>query len=106
MSARSSRPSDNKLWESHRMIHPDARELAISTCVDCRFLVQIQGREEVRLGCVVSIPRYGTLQQRVPEMIYAVEIIRLVGVEGLKEIVAKTYPHITACGLFQRRLSC
>jgi hypothetical protein len=101
MSGRPGRSGNNKLWEGHRLILPEMREKAVSFCGECRFLVQIQGREEVRLGCVVSLPCYGTLQQRVPEKVHALDLLRLVGKEGVKEMLIKGRPEAQACGLFQ-----
>ncbi|NPV91156.1 MAG: hypothetical protein HPY50_10335 [Firmicutes bacterium] len=103
MSAKSSRPGDNKLWGGHRLLLPEMREKAVGFCGECRFLVQIQGREEVRLGCVVSLQRYGSLQRRVPEKLHALELLRLVGREGIEEILKRGRPEAQACGLFQSR---
>lgn len=96
-------PGDNKLWEGHRLILPEMREKAVSFCGECRFLVQIQGREEARLGCVVSIPQYGTLQKRAPEKMHALEVLRLAGREGMEKILARGRPEAQACGLFKPR---
>ncbi|MDH7480275.1 MAG: hypothetical protein QHH02_09710 [Syntrophomonadaceae bacterium] len=96
-------PGDNRLWEGHRLILPEMREKAVRFCGECRFLVQVQGREEVRLGCVVSIPRYGTLQRRVPEVMRVEEVLHLAGWRGLKEILARGRPEAQACGLYRPR---
>lgn len=90
---------DNRLWESHRLILPEMREKAVRRCGDCRFFVKIQGREEIRWGCVASIPDYGTLQKRVPEIIRAVDVLRRAGKDGLEEVLKHSDPDVQACGL-------
>lgn len=56
--------SANKLWESHHLILPEVRKMAINQCGDCRFFVTIQGVTEKRQGCVVNIRKYRTLSAR------------------------------------------
>ena len=94
---------DNRLWEGHRIILPEMREKAIKHCRDCRFLVKIRGREEVRWGCVVGLPRYGTLERAVPEELHAAEVLEEVGKEGLAEVLTRGKPEARACGLFLPR---
>jgi hypothetical protein len=96
---------DNKLWEGHRMILPEMREKAVHTCGECRFSVEIEGQTESRWGCVVSIPRYGSLERRVPPKISVREVLRLVGRAGLEKVLAQGYPGDQACGRFLPRLS-
>lgn len=96
--------SSNRLWESHRLILPEMREKALHTCGECRFFVEIQGREETRFGCVVSISRYGDLKRRVPRRLHAAEILRQVGKEGLQRIIRCHDPEAQSCALFQKRL--
>ncbi|OAT79440.1 hypothetical protein [Desulfotomaculum copahuensis] len=93
----------NKLWESHRLILPEMREVAAHTCRECRFLVRIRGRGESRPGCVAAISRYGTLQNRVPPEIHALDILKLAGRSGLAEVLARGRPEDRACGLFMER---
>lgn len=93
----------NQLWESHRIILPEMREKAIRRCADCRFLVRIRGREEVRWGCVVSLPGYGTLQKTVSETLHVVEVLKVAGKEGLREVLSRGNPDAQACGLFLPR---
>jgi hypothetical protein len=92
---------DNKLWEGHRIILPEMRGKAVNHCRDCRFLVRIQGREEIRLGCVASVPRFGTLQRRVPEKMQLVELLRWVKREELNDILDKGDLQALACGAFR-----
>ena len=96
---------NNKLWEGHRMILPEMREKAVRSCGDCRFSVEIQGQEETRWGCVAGIPRYGSLERRVPRKIPVREVLGLAGREGLEEILLRGCPWSQACGLFRTRLS-
>ncbi len=96
---------DNKLWESHRIVLPEMRKRAVRRCRDCRFFVKIQGREEIRWGCVASIPDYGTLQKRVPEIIRAADVLRRVGKAGLKEILKHSEPDAQACGLYLAKIN-
>ncbi|MDQ0285348.1 hypothetical protein J2Z49_000441 [Desulfofundulus luciae] len=96
---------DNKLWEGHRIILPEMREKAVHTCRDCCFLVEIQGRWESRPGCVAGIPRYGTLERRVPLKIHALDILKMAGREGLQAVLACGDPDSPACGLFRPRSS-
>lgn len=93
----------NKLWESHRFFLPELKNKLIP-CRECVFLVWIVGREETRPGCVVSIKKYGTLKRRVPITIHGLELLRLVGKEGLNEIITRgSEPDKNACGLFRKR---
>ena len=94
---------ENKLWESHRIILPEMREKAVRRCGDCRFFVKIQGREEIRCGCVVNIPAYGTLQMRVPEIICATDVLRRAGKAGLEEVLKSGDPDAQACGLYKAK---
>jgi hypothetical protein len=91
----------NKLWESHRLMLPEMREKAVRYCRDCRFFVLVQGREEQRCGCVVSIPVYGALHRRVPGKIAAEVVLKLAGREGLQRVLAGGNPEDQACGLFR-----
>lgn len=83
---------DNKLWAGHRVILSEMREKAVNTCGECCFLVEIQGREEIRWGCVVGLKKYGNLEKRVPRRIDAREIIKLVGAAGLMKLVEHHHP--------------
>lgn len=96
---------DNKLWESHRIILPEMREKAVRRCGDCRFFVSIQGREEVRKGCVAGIPEYGSLQKNVPEIIRAADILRRVGKTGLEETLKRGDPDAQTCGLYLAKIN-
>ncbi|MHB8919005.1 MAG: hypothetical protein ACYC4H_13345 [Desulfocucumaceae bacterium] len=92
----------NKLWEGHRLLLPELREKAVTTCSRCIFLVAVVGREETRTGCVAGIKEYGTLQKRVPREIRAAELIRRVGKDGLEEVIFRgSDPDARACGLFR-----
>ncbi len=90
----------NKLWEGHRIILPDAREKMVSCCRDCRFFVQIQGREEIKYGCVEIIEKYRKFCRRVPLKIHVMEVLKMVGKEGLKKILENGDPQRPACGKF------
>lgn len=90
----------NKLWESHRIMYPELREKAVSTCSECRFFVRIQGREEARWGCVAGLPEYRTLRKRVPAVLHAVDILKAAGKEGLYKALECGNPEMQACGLF------
>lgn len=96
---------DNKLWEGHRVILPEMREKAVRTCGECRFSIEIEGKTEKRWGCVRGIPRYGSLDRRVPLQIPVQEVLQLAGREGLEEILARGHPGDQACGGFLPRLS-
>lgn len=90
----------NKLWESHR-IYLGSK---VIPCRECVFLVSVVGREETRPGCVVSIKEYGTLKKRVPGTIHGLELLRRVGIDGLKEILARgSEPDKNICGLYRSR---
>ncbi|GAB6274342.1 MAG: hypothetical protein STSR0004_12050 [Peptococcaceae bacterium] len=91
----------NKLWESHRLILPEMREKTIKRCGNCQFFVPIQGKEEIRYGCVVSLPVYGTLQKRTPKVMHVIEILRMAGREGLDKIMENGDAQAQACGLFR-----
>ena len=94
--------SDNKLWEKNRFILPGIRDLAIHRCRDCKFFVNIRGREETKKACVVNIKAFGNLEKRVPANIPIVLIIRLVGLEGLDQSV-NVNPDAQCCGRFVQR---
>jgi hypothetical protein len=95
--------SNNKLWESHRMISPEAREMAINRCGDCRFFVTIQGIRETRQGCIVEVRKYRTLSVRVPAMIHVMELMKSEGKEGLTDILQKDNPLAQACEMWLPR---
>lgn len=95
----------NKLWEGHRLLLPELREKAVTTCRQCVFLVAVAGREETRTGCLAGVKEYGTLWKRVPREIHAAELIRRVGKGGLKEVTARgSDPDAMACGLFRPKI--
>lgn len=93
----------NALWEGHRMILPEMREKYVATCRECRFFVRIQGKEETRWGCVVTISSYGNLEQRVPRLIHALDILKMVGKEGLNKVITRGDSLSNACELFRHR---
>ncbi|MDH7578042.1 MAG: hypothetical protein QHH75_09540 [Bacillota bacterium] len=95
---------NNKLWESHRILLPEVREIIVSRCGECRFFVQIQGQEEIRCGCVVTIKRYRRLHQRVPGRVHVMELLKLAGKSGLQKILEHGDPEERACGMFLPRL--
>ncbi|WP_072867697.1 hypothetical protein [Desulfofundulus thermosubterraneus] len=92
----------SKFW-NRRLMLPEMREKAVHTCNDCRFLVRIQGREEVRWGCVAGLPEYGMLERRVPLQVHALDILKMAGREGLQAVLACGEPDSPACGLFRPR---
>jgi hypothetical protein len=96
-------PTDNKLWESHRMISPEAREMAISECGDCRFFICIRGVRETRYGCIERIPAYRSLASRVPDVIFVMDLIKMAGRDGLNKILAKGHPGQQACEMWLPR---
>jgi len=96
---------NNKLWESHRLIIPEMREKAIRKCKECYFFVRIQGKNENRWGCAACIEKYATLNYRVPQVIPATEILKLVGREGLYRVLKRANPDGQACSLFRPALT-
>jgi hypothetical protein len=54
----------NKLWQSHRIVLPEAREVIIRQCGECRFFVTVQGVRETRPGCVADVRQYRMLSVR------------------------------------------
>ena len=95
----------NKLWESHRMICPETREMATHECGECRFFITIQGVREKRLGCVVNVRKYRTLSVRVPATIPVMELMNSEGKDGLNRILEKTSPGMQACEMWLPRQS-
>ena len=85
------------------MISPEAREMAINQCGDCRFFVTIQGVTEKRLGCIVEVRKYRTLSVRVPAMIHVMELMKSEGKEGLTRILEKGNPLAQACEMWLPR---
>lgn len=94
--------NNNKLWEGHRVILPEFREKIICKCQDCRYYISIQGKEEVRQGC---IEKYKELWTRPPEIIPVLVLLELLGEEGLREILNKGNANAHACGYFKRKLA-
>jgi hypothetical protein len=72
--------NNNKLWKGHRVILPEFRERISSKCRDCRYYILIQGKDEVRQGC---IEKYKNLWSRPPEKIPVLVLLKLVGEEGV-----------------------
>ena len=91
---------DNKLWQSHRIILPEAREVIIRQCCECRFFVTIQGASETRPGCVAEVRKYRMLSVRVPAVVPVIEIMKTEGQDCLVKILKKDNPLAQACGLF------
>ncbi|HZK17787.1 MAG TPA: hypothetical protein VFD15_00585 [Clostridia bacterium] len=85
------------------MILPEMRKRAAGRCKDCKFMVSIAGKREKRRGCVASIKRYSLHNHGVPEVIDAIEVIRLVGTEGLQEVLKQGDPHKEACEFFRHK---
>lgn len=93
---------NNKLWEGHRVLLPEFREKAIGKCRECRYYVLIEGKEEVRSGCIEKFQ--GLWSGNPPEKIHVREVLKAAGREGLEEILSRTNPNARACGYFRRRL--
>lgn len=83
------------------MLLPEMRHKASHRCRDCRFLIRLRGREETRWGCVAGIKKYGTLEKRVPKEIHVLEVLKLVGREGLEAALSRGNPDAQACGQFK-----
>ncbi|MEW5761593.1 MAG: hypothetical protein AB1776_00120 [Bacillota bacterium] len=94
---------DNRLWEGHRIVLPELREMASKRCADCRFFVRIKGREEARWGCVAGLPDCDIPGKLIPESLHAAEVIRVAGRDGLFRAVSHGDPGAQACGLFLPR---
>jgi hypothetical protein len=94
--------NNNKLWKGHRVILPEFRERISSKCRDCRYYILIQGKDEVRQGC---IEKYKNLWSRPPEKIPVLVLLKLVGEEGLWEILNRGNASAHACGYFKRKLA-
>jgi len=92
---------DNILWEKHRIYLPEMRQRAVHRCKHCKFFVQIQGKQEVRTGCLKNIKAYYGLGKRVPGVIPIMEVIKRVGLEGLEECLKNNNPEAQSCGKFQ-----
>lgn len=90
----------NYLYESHRMLLPELRDKVAQACAQCKFFVRVTGRNEVRNGCAAQIPRYAGLARRVPGELDAVEVMKLVGRDGLERVLSAAGPHRQACGKF------
>jgi hypothetical protein len=96
---------DNKLWQGHRIILPEAREVIIKQCCECRFFVTIQGVREAHRGCVAEVRMCRTLSVRVPAVIDLIEILKTEGRDGLARILERDDPLAQACGLFPPKQS-
>lgn len=90
----------NVLWQKHRLYLPEMRKRAINRCRHCKFFVQIKGKTEIRHGCVVNIKAYGNLEIRIPSIIPIMDIIKLVGLEGLEQCLKTNNPEMQSCGRF------
>lgn len=94
----------NYLYEGHRLMLPELRDKVTHTCSRCKFFVMVVGRTEVRPGCAALIPQYANLTRRVPEKLDAMDVLKAVGRDGLKRVLAGVDPHRQACGLFHPRV--
>lgn len=94
---------DNKLWEGHRVVLPELREMAVHRCSDCRFFVAIQGARETRNGCLAVFDGFRQLWWRVPEVIPLNRVMALAGREGLRQALRRGDPEAPACGEFLPR---
>jgi hypothetical protein len=86
------------------MISPEAREMTINECGDCRFFICIQGVRETRYGCVESIPQYQSFSMRVPNIIFVMDLMKMVGRDGLQKILKNGNPGNQACGIWLPRV--
>lgn len=93
----------NVLWEKHRLLLPEMRQKATHRCRHCLFFVEIQGKTETRRGCVANIKVYGQLAKRVPRVLPMLDVIKLVGLEGLERTLRNGDPDAQSCGLFRLR---
>jgi hypothetical protein len=59
---------------------------------------------ETRYGCVESIPQYRSLAARVPSIIFVMDLIKIVGSDGLKKILEKNNPGAQACAMWLPRV--
>ncbi|HBC94319.1 MAG TPA: hypothetical protein DCZ10_15830 [Pelotomaculum sp.] len=91
----------NVLWEKHRMYLPDMRQKAVHRCKHCKFFVPIKGKTEVKYGCVVSIKAYGNMEKRIPPVVPVMEIVKLIGLEGLQDALKGGDPETQSCGRFE-----
>jgi len=92
----------NFLYEGHRLMLPEMRDKVVHTCSDCKFLIRIVGRDEVRPGCAAMLPWYASLARRVPAELKALDVLKEVGREGLQRVTEGIAPHRQACGKFQQ----
>jgi hypothetical protein len=94
----------NYLYEGHRLMLPELRDRVVHTCSECKFLIRIVGRDEVRPGCAALIPQYAGLARRVPGELNVVDVLKEVGSDGLKLVTDGIAPHRQACGQFHPRV--
>jgi hypothetical protein len=94
----------NFLYESHRMLLPELRDKVAQVCAQCKFFITITGKNGARNGCAAQIPRYAGLARMVPRELDAVEVMKLVGREGLERVLSVADPHRQACGQFHPKL--
>lgn len=92
--------NNNTLWEKHRIFIPQMRSKATHRCKHCKYFIKIQGKKEIRYGCVINIQIYKQQVKKVPPVIPIIEIIKEVGKEGLKQCVKNNNPDAQACGKF------
>ncbi|MFA4885366.1 MAG: hypothetical protein WC601_06280 [Desulfotomaculaceae bacterium] len=90
----------NFLYESHRLMLPELRDKVAHTCSQCKYMVTVVGKTEARPGCAALIPQYAGLVRRVPEKLDVIDVLRLVGKEGLERVLTGFEPQRQACGLF------
>lgn len=93
---------NNKLWEGHRVILPEFREKAAGKCRECRYHVLVEGKEEVRPGCLEKFKElWGG---RPPKRIHVMELLKAIGRKRLDEVLDGGNPNAPACGCFRRKL--
>lgn len=90
----------NFLYESHRLMLPELRDKVAHTGSQCEYMVTVVGKTEARPGCAALIPQYAGLVRRAPGRLDVIDLLRLVGREGLERVLAGFEPQHQACGLF------
>ncbi|ACV63542.1 hypothetical protein Dtox_2771 [Desulfofarcimen acetoxidans DSM 771] len=66
---------------------PDKRNKAIHYCAHYKFFVTVKGKQQTKNAYVVNSKAYGNLEKRIPFEIPIIEIIKLVGLEGLNKYI-------------------
>lgn len=94
---------NNFLYSGHRMILPVSGEKFRSSCIQCKYFVDVVGQQETRKICLNGVKTYRSGNKKVPENIEIIDLIFLLGKEALQSLLKEGGQYQAACGSFEQR---